>query len=80
MIASAFASIEANATVTAFPVAIYRRQAGIVGTAIVSADGLKFGYNWNTTTAGTETWTNVTTGSETWTEVTAGSNTWLLKG
>ena len=73
-------SINTETTVTAFPVAIYSRNAFISGNALIEAIGTKFGYNWNGTTAGSETWTDVSAGSNTWEDVSSGSNTWLLKG
>ena len=52
----------------------------INASANVTGSLINFGYNWDTSSAGTETWNDVTPSSNTWTSVTTGNETWIRQG
>jgi hypothetical protein len=81
-----FAEINANANVAAQGRLIAGAYIEISGSALVAANGFKFGQEWSidpaeddtwtVESAGTSDWTVQTAGSDTWTTVNADSNTW----
>jgi hypothetical protein len=84
-----FAEINANANVAAQGRLIASASIQISGSALIAANGFKFGEEWTVDTAEDNTWTaqsagdtNWTTqnaGSDTWTSVNADSNTWTVQ-
>jgi hypothetical protein len=74
------AIIEAAATILATIDRTREVISNINASASVIASLTNFGYNWDTSSAGTETWNDVTPSSNTWTSVTTGNETWIRQG
>jgi hypothetical protein len=75
-----FAQVTANADVSCLGSAIYSRNAYILGSVTVTANGTNLGDNWTDVAVSANTWSDVAVNANTWTDVPVSSNTWLRQG
>ena len=71
-----FAQVNASGNVAAQGRLIAGAYVEISGNALVAANGFKFGEEWTTSGAGSETWTDVPAESTVWTEQNTGTDQW----
>ena len=76
MVFEGFAAINALASVSAYPSAIWAGNASIQAVAVFTGNGQIIGEEWVDVVPQTDTWSGVTTSSDIWTAVASDSDTW----